>query len=170
MKTSILDIYGRICSLLLEQDIAYRVISHSPEGNTKLASKIRGHDLTKAAKSLAIEVKIKPGIRKYLLAVIRGDRLVDMKAIKKLFNAYDSTLVSEDKAISLTACPMGAVPPFIFHEELLLIVDREITLNDEIVFNAGLLGTSIVLQTTDYFKVVTPEYIEHISKPINLIV
>ncbi|MNP84665.1 hypothetical protein D3C76_1840730 [compost metagenome] len=61
---------------------------------------------------------------------------------------------------------MGAVPPFTFHEELLLIVDRELTLNDEIVFNAGLLGTSIVLQTKDYFRVVTPEYVDHISKPI----
>lgn len=166
MNTSTLDIYGQICSMLLEQNIAYRTILHPPEGNTKLASQIRGHDLNKAAKSLAIEVKIKRGIRKYLLAVVRGDRLVDMKAIKKIFNAYDSTLVSEDKAISLTACPMGAVPPFTFHKELLLIVDREITLNDEIVFNAGLLETSIVLQMKDYFRVVTPDYIEHISKSV----
>lgn len=163
MKTVSISVYDRICSLLQEQDIRYRVMLHESEGNTELASRIRGHELRKAAKSMVVSLKKKSEVITYMLAVIPGDRRVNFKALKKNLNLYDASLAPQNKASELTYCQMGAVPPFSFHQELSIVVDPLVLENDEIVFNAGLLDKSIVIDVKDYLQVVQPREILSIS-------
>ena len=58
---------------------------------------------------------------------------------------------------TLTDCVFGAIPPFSFHPDLLLIADPTLLSRyDELAFNAGTLERSIILNTRDYANVVNP--------------
>ena len=62
--------------------------------------------------------------------------------------------------MELTQCVFGAIPPFSFHPELKLVVDPMLfQLETEIVFNAGSLERSILLNVEDYGRIVQPELI-----------
>ncbi|HEU5323293.1 MAG TPA: hypothetical protein VFX28_20970, partial [Methylomirabilota bacterium] len=50
--------FVQVAEFLDRLGIAYRMIRHAPEGNTERASRIRGHALREAAKSLVVAVKL----------------------------------------------------------------------------------------------------------------
>ncbi|GAA0136025.1 hypothetical protein YSY43_28650 [Paenibacillus sp. YSY-4.3] len=119
-----------------------------------------------AAKSMVVSVKERSQEANYMLAVIPGNRKVNMKRVKRSLNVYDVSLAPYEKAGELTYCQMGAVPPFSFHRDLFVIVDPLLMENEEIVFNAGLLDTSIAMKAEDYLKAVQPHSIMEISAAI----
>src|SRR4051794_24366923 len=80
------DTCTRMLAMLDEHGARYRVIDHEPEGRTDTVSRIRGNDLSCAAKCLVVAVKADKRTR-YVLAVVPGDRRVDIAAIKRLYGA-----------------------------------------------------------------------------------
>lgn len=56
----------------------YRLITHQPEGNTDQVSALRGHPSAQAAKCLVLIVKIDRRTTRYVLAVVPGDRRVEL--------------------------------------------------------------------------------------------
>ncbi len=66
-------------------------------------------------------------------------------------------IAPRDKAEALTGCPVGAIPPFSFNDELIVLADPLIAENEESVFNAGRLDRSIFMQTADYIRLAKPE-------------
>ncbi|MBB3113022.1 Ala-tRNA(Pro) deacylase [Paenibacillus phyllosphaerae] len=150
-----ISIYERICGVLKDNGIEYRVINHEPEGNTARGSLLRGHPLHEAAKSMVIEARRKGDVG-YYLAVIPGDRRVHHKLLKKTLGVEDVTLASKETTNRLTGCGIGAIPPFSFNPELQLVVDSNLLENDEIVFNAGVLDISFTISANDYLALVAP--------------
>jgi Ala-tRNA(Pro) deacylase len=146
---------AKILSLLEMEDCPYALMPHAPVGETAAASKVRGHDLREAAKSLVLEaVERDSRAKKYYLAVVPGHKKVDLKFLKRVVNARRIQFAPEDKARDLTGCVMGAVPPFTFNEDLTVILDMTITETERIVFNAGELNLSIIMKTADFLKIV----------------
>jgi Ala-tRNA(Pro) deacylase len=147
--------YSKILSLLDSEGCQYELISHPPAGETVAASRIRGHELCEAAKSLVLEaIERESANRKYYLAVVPGDRKVDLKFLRGVFNVKRVQFASESKARELTGCVMGAVPPFTFHEALKVVLDMAIMESERVVFNAGKLDLSIAMKTDDFLKLV----------------
>jgi Ala-tRNA(Pro) deacylase len=76
--------YARLLALLDSQGAKYRLIDHAPEGWTEIISRLRGNGLCQAAKCIVVMVKVGKKTTRYVLAVVPGDRRVDLEAIKRL--------------------------------------------------------------------------------------
>ena len=158
------ETYHKLIALLDECGAAYRVIEHEPEGVTEAVSRLRGHDPRQAAKCMVVMVKVGKKVTRYAAAVIPGDKHVDFKKVKALFNGTYAGFASREVAEELTGTPVGTIPPFSFDERLELFVDPELLQYSEVFFNAARLDRTIALSTKDYESIAKPR-IEPITEP-----
>ena len=150
------ETYDRLIALLDEQGAQYRVIEHAPQGATELVSELRGNSLAQAAKCIVVMVKVGKKTTRYVLAVVPGDRRVDLNAVKALLEGTYVSFASRDIAERLAGSVSGTVLPFSFDEKLELVVDPGLLAHDEIYFNAARLDRSLALNTKDYVRVAAP--------------
>ena len=148
--------YHRLLGLLDEQGAQYRVIEHAPQGATELVSELRGNSLAQAAKCIVVMVKVGKKTTRYVLAVVPGDRRVDLNAVKALLEGTYVSFASRDIAERLAGSVSGTVLPFSFDEKLELVVDPALLEQDEIYFNAARLDRSLALSAKDYARVAAP--------------
>jgi Ala-tRNA(Pro) deacylase len=151
------DAYVRLVNFLNDRGVEYRSLDHSPEGKTDVISKIRGNSLSQAAKAMVVMVKINKKQKRYALVVVPGDCKLDFAGVAQALGGERVFFAPQEKAEQLTGCEMGAVPPFSFDPELLLIVDERLTQELEIVFNAARLDTSFFLKKDDYLRAARPK-------------
>ena len=98
--------------------------------------------------------------RIYVLAVFAADHKTDLKRLAQGLGGTKASLVSPDEVGDLTDCVIGSVPPFSFHDKLLLIADPSLFERfEEIAFNAGLLDHSIILNVQDYARIARPQIV-----------
>lgn len=150
------DTYTKLIALLDENHATYRLIDHASEGQTDLVSKLRGHDPAEAAKCIIAMVKIGKKQKKFVLAVVPGDKRVDLGAIKTLYGGSYVGFASSDRAEALAGSVSGTVLPFTFNPELELVVDPELLENETLYFNAARLDRSLALKTSDYQEIAHP--------------
>ena len=151
------ETYDRLIALLDEQGAQYRVIEHAPEGATEVVSELRGNSLAQAAKCIVVMVKVGKKVTRFVLAVVPGDRRVDLGAVKALLEGTYVSFASRDIAEQLAGSVSGTVLPFSFEERLELIVDPGLLEHDEIFFNAARLDRSLALATKDYVRIAAPQ-------------
>jgi Ala-tRNA(Pro) deacylase len=159
------DIHAQLCALLDRAGAVYRVLEHVPEGHTELIARIRGNRLEQAIKSIVVQVRLGRKLNRYCLANVPGDRRVDLQAIRAHFNAVSIGIAQREKAEALTGCVIGAIPPFSFNEQLMLLADPLIRRNEEVVFNAGRLDRSIFMRSDDYFRIAAPQVVSLSVEP-----
>ena len=148
--------YDRLIALLDEQGAQYRTIDHAPQGATEAVSALRGNSLAQAAKCIVVMVKVGKKVTRYVLAVVPGDRRVDLGAVKALLGGTYVAFASKDVAEQLAGSVSGTVLPFSFHERLELVVDPGLLEHDELFFNAARLDRSLALAAKDYVRVASP--------------
>ncbi|GKX53357.1 YbaK/EbsC family protein [Budvicia aquatica] len=152
-------IFSQLVSLLDNQGARYKVIEHATAGRSEEAAKARGTKIEQGAKALVCHVKGN-GIKQHVLAVLPAHRKANLSVLAKTLGATRASLASPKEVMELTQCVFGAIPPFSFHPELKLVVDPMLfQLETEIVFNAGSLERSILLNVEDYGRIVQPELI-----------
>jgi Ala-tRNA(Pro) deacylase len=81
------DTYHHLISLLDAASVDYRLIDHEPEGATEAVCALRGHPASEAAKCIVLRVKVDRRTTRHVLAVVPGDRRVDLAAVRALFAA-----------------------------------------------------------------------------------
>ncbi|MFC4031773.1 YbaK/EbsC family protein [Streptomyces polygonati] len=150
------ETYDRLIALLDEQGARYRTIDHAPEGATEVVSGLRGNSLAQAAKCIVVMVKVGKKVTRYVLAVVPGDRRVDLNAVKALLMGTYVSFASQDIAERLAGSVSGTVLPFSFDDKLELVVDPALLAQDEIFFNAARLDRSLALSAKDYERVAAP--------------
>jgi Ala-tRNA(Pro) deacylase len=150
------DTYTHFIAYLDQRRVAYRLIDHAPEGRTELVSQMRGNTLGQAAKCIVLMVKIGKKITRYVLAVVPGDMLVDLNAVKALLGGTYVAFASQEIAERLAGSVAGTILPFSFTPELELVVDPALLEHDELYFNVARLDRSIVLKASDYAAVAKP--------------
>jgi Ala-tRNA(Pro) deacylase len=160
---AVTDSRSLMLDLLDRNNAKYRLIDHEPEGQTDLISKIRGNDLSQAAKCIVARVKIGKKETRYILAVVPGDRRLDLNQIKAIYGGSYVSFVETGKAEVLTGAAAGTIPPFSFRSELELIVDPDLLSHSELYFNACRLEQSMVLATEDYVALAKPR-VERIAE------
>jgi Ala-tRNA(Pro) deacylase len=156
------DTYANLISFLDECGARYRLIDHAPEGRTDIVSPMRGHDLRQAAKCMILMVKLGKKTTKYVLAVVPGDRRVDMGAVKALYGATYVSFASAEIAERLAGCSVGTILPFAMNPQLELIADPLLGEVDQLFFNAARLDRSVALNTEDFLAIAKPR-IERIA-------
>lgn len=148
--------YHRLIELLESGDARYRLIDHEPDGRTEVVSRLRGNDLSQAAKCIVVMVKLGKKTTRYVLAVVPGDTRVDLDAIKRLLGGTYAAFASREIAERVAGSVSGTILPFAFDPELELVVDPQLLGHEEIYFNAARLDRSLALATTDYRRLARP--------------
>jgi Ala-tRNA(Pro) deacylase len=152
------DIHEQLLALLDHEGARYRVIEHAPEGRTEVIAQIRGNQIEQSIKSMVLQVRLrKENI--YCLANVPGHCRVDLDGVRKYFGVDSVAFAEREKAQELTGCVIGAIPPFSFSDQLQLLADPFIQHNDEVVFNAGRLDRSIMMDLNDYLRIAKPELV-----------
>jgi len=153
-----MEVFERLQALLIQHQARYRLLEHAAAGKSVEVAAIRGTEVSQGAKALVCRVKISSNQRKNVLAVFPADKQADLDAIARAAGGKKASLASQDLARELTGCEIGAIPPFSFNPDLTLLVDPSLReRHDEIVFNAGRLDASILLNTDDYFRLAAPD-------------
>ncbi len=145
--------YQKIKDLLDDHGIPHQSIQHKPTRTSKESAKARGEDMKIGGK--AILLKIDDGFK---LFVLSASEKINSSKIKKYFHARRIRFATAEELYQLTGLVPGSVPPFglpILNVDL--YVDRSITMNERIAFNAGSLTNSIVMKVNDYLQIASPE-------------
>ena len=145
--------YARLMNMLEDHGIRYQVIDHPAEGRTSLASAMRGHPLSQAAKCMVVEVRVE----RYALCVVPGDANVDFDAVCRLYGGTRARLAPQETAERLTYCERGTIVPFSFRpDELDLIADPSLFGQEQLYFNAARLDRSIGICPDDLLRTAKP--------------
>jgi Ala-tRNA(Pro) deacylase len=157
--------YDRLIGLLDAGGVDYRLLDHEPEGSTETVSALRGHPPAQAAKCLILMVKIDRRTTRYLLAVVPGDRRVDLGRIRALSGARYVGFCDAETAEQLAHAVPGTVLPFAFDPLLELIADPGIATQPQLYFNAARLDRSVAMSGADYLALARPR-LESIVEPV----
>ncbi|AJC53921.1 MULTISPECIES: YbaK/EbsC family protein [Streptomyces] len=150
------ETYRKLIGLLDERGARYRIYEHPAEGATEAVSALRGNAVEQAAKCIVVMVKLDKKTKRYVLAVVPGDRRVDLGAVKALLGGSYAGFANTEVAERLARSVSGTILPFSFDEELTLIVDPALLAQPEIYFNAARLDRSLALATEDYRAIAEP--------------
>jgi len=153
------DIHEQLRNLLDGGGATYRVIEHEPEGRTEVIARIRGNKIEQSIKSMVLQVRLNRKENMYCLANVPGDCRVDFEGVKNYFQADSVAFAQREKAQELTGCVIGAIPPFSFSEQIVLLADPLIQQNEEVAFNAGRLDRSIMMKLSDYIRIAKPQLV-----------
>ncbi|MET9906266.1 YbaK/EbsC family protein [Streptomyces sp. NPDC006476] len=153
------DTYQRLIDLLDTAHVDYTLIDHAPEGTTETVSALRGHPVSQAAKCIVLRVKVDRRTTRHVLAVIPGDRRVDLDAVRTLFAARYAGFSDAGTAERLARAVPGTVLPFSFDPELELVADPEVVERPRLYFNAARLDRSLCMSGADYERVARPRVV-----------
>ena len=148
--------YDDLIALLERHHADYALLDHPPEGTTDLVSAMRDHPVSQAAKCLLLMVKIDRRTRKHVLAVVPGDRRVDLDAVRALYGARYVGFTDPATAADLARAVPGTVLPFAMDPSVELVVDPLVLAQDRMLFNAARLDRSVRLATADYKRIAQP--------------
>lgn len=152
--------FQHLTALLDSHQARYRVVEHSSAGKSEEVAKIRGTELGQGAKALVCKVKGN-GIKQAVLTILPADYQADLSKIAEHLGGLRASLASPAEVAELTDCVFGAIPPFSFHSDLLLVAEPSLFERyDELAFNAGTLERSIILNTADYQRIVNPTLVK----------
>jgi Ala-tRNA(Pro) deacylase len=158
------DTYQRLISLLDSSHVDYSFVDHAPEGATEAVSALRGHPASEAAKCLVLRVKVDRRTTRHVLAVVPGDRRVDLDAVRELFAARYAGFSDAETAERLARAVPGTVLPFSFDPGLELVADPDVVARPRLYFNAARLDRSLVISGADYARLAEPR-VEPIAGP-----
>lgn len=107
-------------------------------------------------KKLAKVVVIKAG-QKFIMTVLPAPWKIDMEKMKKILNNADVRLATESEFKDMfPGCDVGAMPPFGNLYNLDVYVDKSLTEDREIVFNAGTHVDTVSMNYQDFANLVKP--------------
>ena len=152
-----MNVFDRLVSMFTKENARFRIIEHAPEGRSDLVAGVRGTSIAQGAKAIVCAIPVHGDREQYVLAVLAGDRRVDMKAVAKAVGGRKGSFAPTSLAEELTGCVVGAIPPVAFNSSLKLVVDKQfLERESHIAFNAGRLDRSIVIDAADYARIVCP--------------
>lgn len=151
-------VFDKIKQLLDDNSMQYDVMEHEPVYTCEEAAKVRGTQLSQGTKALIMKADAK-----YIMAILPGNKELDMERLKKILQAKTLELANAKQVKEVTNCNIGAVPPFGNLFNLDVYADNSITQNEILAFNAGSNKKSIKMRVKDLFKLVKPK-IQNFSK------
>lgn len=108
------------------------------------------------AKSVIVKVDTK-----MVIFVLPAHLLIDMPRLNKLTGARELRLATEEEFANLfPGCEIGAMPPFGNLYNVPVCVDKSLTADEFIVFNAGSHTDTIKMKYKDFEKLVKPKVAE----------
>lgn len=151
-----MPILKRLENLLKEHNISYRVYVH-PEAYTAQEIAASMHI---SGKELAKSVMVKANGH-YVMAVMPASCKVDFKRLREVLKESDVKLANEAEFKNLFPdCEPGAEPPFGNLYNVETVVDRSLSEDEHIYFNAGNHYEAIEMGYRDFEELVRPKVAE----------
>lgn len=130
--SSDLSPYQKLKQFLEHRQVKYKEFSHEAVHTSEEAAAVRGTDLRQGAKALVMV-----GDKKPLLLVVSAATKVDFKALKKSQGIKDLRMSSPQEALEITKIKIGAIHPFGNLYNIPTFIDRKLSENKVVYFNAG---------------------------------
>ena len=142
------ELFEKIKESLNNEKAEYEVIEHKAVYTSKEAALVRGTELKQGAKALICKTE-----KGFVQTVISAAKEIHEQELKKTLGVKDLKLANADEVKELSGASIGAVPPFgnLFGVEV--YIDKSVTDNEEIAFNAGLHTHSIKMKSSDLVKI-----------------
>ncbi len=141
-----------LMNYLNRSGIRYQILSHAPAFKAHDVAMVTHVPDVQLAKTLI--VKAGPV---YWMAVLPADHRLDERLLKDALEVHHPHLAHEEDLDHLFPdCDLGAMPPFGNLYGLPVIVDRSLTEDEFIVFNACTHTESIKMRYEDYERLVQP--------------
>ena len=136
----------RAINFLKNKKIPFEVVKydHIKKG-AKFAAEATGFALQQTVKTLVVEL----GSKSYCLALLPGDRQLDLKALAQVFKVKRTTMVDTTTAQRLTGYLVGGISPFGTKQNLPLVLEADIYKFGEVLINAGQRGTMLKIAPRD---------------------
>lgn len=135
-----------------DHDVEYVIISHSKAYTTQriaAAAHVSGKEIAKTV-MLNIDGDL-------VMAVLPGNERVSVEKVKKILKAKEAKLADEAEFEKKFAdCELGAMPPFGSLYDLKVIVDKKLTKDEHIYFNACSHWELIKMSYEAYAKLEQP--------------
>jgi Ala-tRNA(Pro) deacylase len=147
--------FDQLKTLLQTHNARFRVVEHPAEGQSEKVAAIRGTEVGQGAKAMLCQSKDDAG--KLILAILPGDQKIDFKKLAAAVQVKKTSFAPPEAAMEKTGCVIGAIPPFVFSDDITLVLDPTLIARySEIAFNAGRLDKSIIMNTEDYLRIAKP--------------
>ena len=146
------ELLEQIIELLDSHGILYRLVHHQPTRTSAESAMARGEDIAIGGKAIVMKIG-----ETFHLFVLSAALKIDSTALKRHFSEKRIRFATPEELLDMAGAVPGAVPPF--GKPILpfdLYLDNSILRNSKIAFNAGSLTDSIIMNVSDYLKVVTP--------------
>ena len=143
----------KLLDFLDQNNVHYVIINHSSAytaSEIAASAHVKGQELAKA-----VMVKINGEIN---MVVLPAKYKVNFDMLKKYTECENIELAGEDEFTELFPdCLTGAMPPFGNIYDMKTYLDKTLTYDEEIVFNAGNHSQLLRLSFKDYLKLVKPD-------------
>jgi len=149
----------RLERLLGEHGVKYQVTPHRlayTAQEVATVEHVSGYDVAKVVMA-AVDDRL-------IMLVLPAAYRVDLERVRRGLGASTARLAREEEFARLFPdCDLGAMPPFGNLYGIPVYVDRSLTRDPEIVFNAGSHRETMTLAYADFERLVRPEVIEFVA-------
>ena len=146
------------------EHVHYDVLPH-PERFRAVAIAFTLHTLEKEMAKVVI-VKVE---RRFVTTVLPASWNVDLHRLREIFMTPHVRLATEEELKRLFPdCELGAMPPFGTLYGLPVYVDRSLTEDEEIIFEAGTHSDAIRMRYWDFAALVFPVVAEFHCAPVEM--
>jgi len=146
----------RLELLLVKQGVKFEVTAHPlayTAQEVATVEHVSGYDVAKVVMA-AVDDRL-------VMLVLPAPHRVDLEKVKRGLGATTARLAREDEFAKLFPdCDLGAMPPFGNLYGIPVYVDRTLTHDPKIVFNAGSHRETMTIAYADFERLVRPEVIE----------
>lgn len=147
-----MTVLDKIIKILNSGQVQYKLINHEATVTCEDAARVRNTLPSQGAKAIIMYADNEP-----ILLVLPCSRKIDFGLFKKSVNIKDLRMATPDEIFRLTGLQIGSIPPAGSVLNLKTYLDQELTLVDEICFNAGAVDVSIMIKIDDYIELEKPQ-------------
>ncbi len=139
----------RAISYLKKVGVPFEIVRYDhEEKGAEFAARATDFPLARTVKTLVVEL----GRKKYCLALMPGDRQIDLKTLAKVSGAKRTAMVDTATAERLTGYLVGGISPFGTKQQIPVVMEESILQHDEILINAGQKGVMLKMSPADIVR------------------
>jgi Cys-tRNA(Pro)/Cys-tRNA(Cys) deacylase len=131
---------------LKEHRLPFEVVAYEHiEKGAEFAARATGFPLERTVKTLVVGA----GPQGHILALVPGDRQLDLKRLARVLAAKKASLADAQTAERLTGYHVGGISPFGSRQALPVVMDQIILAFEEVLINAGQRGVMLKMSPSD---------------------
>ena len=131
---------------LKQRGLSFEVVRYEHlEMGAEFAARATGFPLEWTVKTLVVDL----GSKRYALALVSGERQLDMKRLARVLSAKRAEMADALTAERITGYHVGGISPFGIKQPLPVVMDEAIMDLENVLINAGQRGAMLRMSPRD---------------------